>query len=104
MHKSKMLRWMDSPKMDSRVRSANVQNSERWIGYFLGPAGVILLNAILASYLNVFYTDVLKIGGLWGGMFLLVFPIVSKIIDAITNVIMGQIIERTKTRQGKARP
>jgi len=104
MHNSKLLRWMDSPKMDSRIRSANVQNRERWIGYFLGPAGVILLNAILASYLNVFYTDVLKIGGLWGGMFLLAFPIVSKIIDAITNVIMGQIIERTKTRQGKARP
>ena len=104
MNKSKLLRLMDSPKMDSRIHSANVQNSERWIGYFLGPAGVILLNAILASYLNVFYTDVLKIGSLWGGVFLLVFPIVSKIIDAITNVIMGQIIDHTKTRQGKARP
>lgn len=28
----------------------------------------------------------------------------SKIIDAITNVIMGQIIDHTKTRQGHARP
>lgn len=93
-----------SPKLDSRIQSANVTNSERWIGYFFGPAGVILLNAILATYLNVFYTDVLKVGGLWGGLFLTVFPIVSKIIDAITNIIMGQIIDRTKTRQGKARP
>ena len=31
-------------------------------------------------------------------------PIVSKIIDAVTNIIMGQIIDRTRTRQGKARP
>ena len=104
MQEVKMLQWMNSPKMDSKIKSANVQNNERWIGYFLGPAGVILLNGIMASYLNVFYTDVLKVGSLWGGMFLLVFPILSKIFDAITNIIMGQIIEHTKTRQGKARP
>lgn len=90
--------------MNSRIRSANVQGSERWIGFFLGPAGVILLNGILATYLNVFYTDVLKIGNLWGGLFLMAFPIVSKIIDAITNIFMGQIIEKTRTKQGKARP
>lgn len=97
-------RVLEKPAMDSRIKSANVQNSERWIGFFAGPAGVILLNAILASYLNVFYTDVLKIGGVWGGMFLLVFPIVSKIIDAVTNIVMGRIIDSTRTRQGKARP
>lgn len=97
-------RLFASPVMDSRIRSANVQNSERWIGYFLGPGGVILLNSIMASFLNVYWTDVAKIGGLWGGAFILVFPIVSKIVDAITNVIMGQIIDRTRTRQGKARP
>ena len=93
-----------SPRLDSRVRSANVTNKERWIGFFFGPAGVILLNAILATYLNVFYTDVLKLSGLWGGLFLMIFPIVSKVIDAVTNIIMGQIIDRTRTRQGKARP
>ena len=89
---------------NSKIKSANVQNSERWLGYFLGPAGVILLNGILATYLNVFYTDVLKIGGLWGGMFLMAFPIISKIVDAVTNIIMGQVIEKTRSKQGKARP
>lgn len=89
---------------DSRIGSANIHNKERWIGFFFGPAGVILLNGIIASYLNVFYTDVLKVGGMWGGAFLLVLPIASKIVDAITNVIMGQIIDHTRSRQGKARP
>ena len=93
-----------SQKLDSRIVSANVTNKERWLGFFFGPAGVILLNAILATYLNVFYTDVLKLNGVWGGLFLMVFPIVSKIIDAVTNIIMGQIIDKTHTRQGKARP
>ena len=64
----------------------------------------MLLNAVLATYLNVYYTDVLKLTTVWGGAFLVVFPIISKIIDAITNVIMGYVIDRTHTAQGKARP
>lgn len=88
----------------SRVRSADVTKGEKWLGYLVGPAGALLLNAVLASYLNVYYTDVLKLTGVWGGTFLMIFPIVSKIIDAITNIAMGQIIDRTHTKQGKARP
>ena len=88
----------------SRITTADVTKKERWLGYLIGPAGTLLLNAVLATYLNVFYTDVLKLTNVWGGMFLMVFPIVSKVIDAITNVIMGQIIERTRSKEGKARP
>ena len=88
----------------SLVTSENVTAKEKWLGYLLGPAGALLLNAVLATYLNVYYTDVLKLTTLWGGAFLTVFPIVSKIIDAITNIIMGQVIDRTKTKEGKARP
>ena len=89
---------------DSRVHSQNVTGKEKWLGYLLGPCGALLLNAVLATYLNVYYTDVLKLTTVWGGAFLVVFPLVSKIIDAITHVILGYIIDRTKTKQGKARP
>ncbi|MGN1202207.1 MAG: MFS transporter [Eubacterium sp.] len=99
-----MTNRFDSPLLRSRVKSNDVQKSEKWLGYLLGPAGALLLNAVLATYLNVYYTDVLKLTSLWGGAFLAVFPIISKVIDAITNVVMGYIIDRTKTSQGKARP
>ena len=88
----------------SRINSKEVTKGEKWLGYLVGPAGAVLLNAVLASYLNVYYTDVLGLAPLWGGAFLVVFPIVSKIIDAITNVVMGYIIDRTHTKEGKARP
>lgn len=88
----------------SRIRSESVTRPEKWLGYLLGPAGALLLNAVLATYLNVYYTDVLKLTHVWGGAFLVVFPIVSKVIDAITNVVMGYIIDHTRTREGKARP
>lgn len=95
---------MDRRFFDSRVRGRNVTGKEKWFGYLLGPAGALLLNAVLATYLNVFYTDVLKLTTIWGGLFLIIFPLVSKIIDAITNIVMGYIIDRTRTKQGKARP
>ena len=88
----------------SLVRSPHIRPGEKWLGYLLGPAGALLLNAVLATYLNVYYTDVLNLTPLWGGLFLTVFPIVSKVIDAVTNVVMGQIIDRTRTKEGKARP
>ena len=99
-----MTNKLSSPLLNSRVKSDEVKASEKWLGYLLGPSGALLLNAVLATYLNVYYTDVLKLTTIWGGAFLTVFPIISKIIDAITNVIMGYIIDHTKTAQGKARP
>ncbi len=98
------MKLINSRIFNSRVRSQNVTGGEKWFGYLLGPCGALLLNAVLATYLNVYYTDVLKLTSVWGGVFLMLFPIISKVIDAITNVVMGQIIERTRTAQGKARP
>ncbi len=98
------MKLMNASVFNSRVRSQNVTGREKWLGYLLGPCGALLLNAVLATYLNVYYTDVLKLSPLWGGAFLVVFPLVSKLVDAATNVFMGYIIDRTKTKQGKARP
>lgn len=86
------------------ITNDRVTAKEKWLGYLLGPAGALLLNAVLGTYLNVYYTDVLKLTTVWGGAFLVVFPIVSKVIDAVTNVVMGYIIDRTRTKEGKARP
>ncbi|MBQ6293914.1 MAG: MFS transporter [Lachnospiraceae bacterium] len=88
----------------SLIKSPEVTKKEKWFGYLLGPAGALLLNAVLATYLNVYYTDVLNLTPPWNGLFLAIFPIISKVIDAITNIIMGQVIDRTKTKEGKARP
>ena len=101
-----MMKLFSMRALDSRIRSANTTPSEKWLGYFLGPVGAATLNFTVISYLNVFYTDVLGLtnGFAWAAAFLALFPIISKIIDAATNLLMGQIIERTHTRQGKARP
>lgn len=91
----------ESPRMDSRITSANTQHSERALGFFIGPMLVYMVYyGVAGTYLTQFYTDVLQISGI----FLVLMPVLSKIVDAFTNIFMGRIIDRTRTRQGKARP
>ena len=61
---------------NSKVKSQNVTGKEKWLGYLLGPCGALLFNAVMAVYLNLYYTDVLKLGAVWGGKFLVIFPII----------------------------
>ena len=56
-----MTKKLSSPLLNSRVKSDDVKASEKWLGYLLGPSGALLLNAVLATYLNVYYTDVLNL-------------------------------------------
>lgn len=89
---------------DSRVPEDKITGKEKILGYFMGPIAVMVMNAILSNYLNVYYTDVLKISTIWGGMFISLFPIVAKVLDVLTFIYMGLVVDRTRSRQGKARP
>ena len=79
-----------SEKLDSRIRSANTQTSEMWLGYFTGPCFIYMVYfAVAGTYLTQFYTDVLGMSGI----FLTMMPVISKVVDAVTNIIMGRIID-----------
>lgn len=98
------MKLLSSRIFNTRIRSEHVSGKERWLGYFWGPIGATLLSGILTSYLNVYYTDVIDISGIWGGAFLSSFPLVCRILNAVTFVLMGRLIDRTVSPQGKARP
>ncbi len=95
---------LSSSVFDSRVPEEKITGKEKILGYFMGPIAVMVMNSILSNYLNVYYTDVLKISTIWGGMFLSLFPIVAKVLDVLTFIYMGLVVDRTRSRQGKARP
>ena len=96
-----VFRVFNSGALNSRITSANTQSSEKWLGYFVGPCLMYMVYyGVAGTYLTQFYTDVLGLSG----VFLTVFPVISKIVDAITNIAMGRIIDKTRTKQGKARP
>lgn len=105
--KSLLTNAFQSSKWNSRIQSANTTKREMWLGYVLGPYGMLLIQSIVNSYYNRYLTDVLgftSAKGLWIAAFMVAFPVVSKIIDGITNIVMSALLDRTASPQGKLRP
>jgi len=70
------------------------------IGYGAGDLGINLYFISTATYLLYFYTDVFGISAAAAASVLLV----ARVVDAITDPLMGMIAERTRTRWGRLRP
>lgn len=95
----------DKPFLRTRITSANVKPPEMLLGYLVGPFCALISNAIFGSYLNRYYSDVLG----WTdtarfGMFSTVLPMISVIFVIMGNLVIGHLIDNTRTAQGKARP
>lgn len=69
-------------------------------GFAIGDFGFNLYWTSIASFLAVFYTDVFGLPAAVAGTMLLV----TKIIDAFTDPIVGALADRTRSRWGKFRP
>lgn len=96
-----MKKIFESKLLKSKITSEDTTKSEQVLGYFLGPCLVYLVYCgIAGTYLTQFYTDVL---GLSGDL-LSMMPLVSKIISLIISLILGKLIDKTNTKEGKARP
>ena len=94
---------LNKPIFNSKIKSANVKFKEMILGYLIGPIGGLVTSQIFAVYLNTYWTDVLGFGEKYSA-FLSLFPLISIIFIALGNFVVGRLIDRTKTRHGKARP
>lgn len=90
----------NSPLLRSQVRSEDVRPPEMLFGYLIGPFGALLASGIFTSQLQNYLTNVLKLD--LG--FLTTLQLLSTILIVAANLIVGQLIERTRTLAGKARP
>ena len=70
------------------------------IGYGIGDMGFNFYWANISAFLLIFYTDVFGISAAAAGTMMLL----TKIVDAFTDPVMGAIADRTHTRFGKFRP
>ena len=70
------------------------------IGYGLGDMGFNFYWANISAFLLIYYTDVFGISAAAAGTMMLV----TKIVDAFTDPLMGAIADRTRSRFGKFRP
>lgn len=69
-------------------------------GYGLGDFGFNLYWANISAFLLIFYTDVMGLAAAAVGTMMLV----TKLVDAITDPLIGALADRTRSRWGRFRP
>lgn len=89
-----------NPLFRSKICSPNVKPPEMLLGYLIGPFGALLASGIFTSQLQNYLTNVLKLDL----AFLTALQLFSTILIVAANLVVGQLIERTHTLAGKARP
>ena len=73
------------------------------IGYLVGPTLALLANSVLGNYFNKYMSDVLHINS-WASAFFTWLPVVSVIFVVIGNILVGKLMDNSKSKNGKARP
>ena len=70
------------------------------VGYGSGDIAGNVVYALLSSFVMIFLTNTIGLNsGIVGTLIA-----VSKLFDGVTDVFFGALIDKTRTRMGKARP
>lgn len=87
--------------MEKQVDTANYKVAFREkVAFGVGDLAVNFVWASIGMFIVYFYTDIIGIGaGIVGTLML-----ISRIWDGISDIIMGNLIDKTHTKYGKARP
>ena len=67
--------------------------------YMTGNIGTALVNTIVASFVVFYYTDIMMLNPAVIGTILLI----SRIFDGLTDLLMGFVVDHTRSRFGKGR-
>ena len=70
------------------------------LAFAVGDGGCNLVWTTIGSYLTLYYTDSVGLAAAAIGTMMLL----TRLLDGISDLIMGSIIDRTHTKWGKARP
>ena len=73
------------------------------IGYLVGPTLALLANSVLSAYFNKYMSDVLHVN-VWAKAFFTWLPVISVIFVVLGNILVGRLMDKIKSRNGKARP
>lgn len=68
--------------------------------YGCGDLGCNIIYSAMSAFLLFYYTDYVHVSAATIGTIMLL----SRVFDGVTDLIMGVIVDRTKSRFGKCRP
>lgn len=85
--------------MENKAKLTLSRITER-VSYGFGDFGCNIIYTAMSAFLLFYYTDYAGVSALAVGTIMMV----SRIFDGISDIVMGVIVDRTKSKYGKARP
>lgn len=86
--------------LDHSPKTSNKVGFGEKLAYGSGDFASNIIFSSMSAFLVFYYTDVVQVSAAAIGTIMLV----SRLLDGIVDIIMGFIVDRTKTKYGKARP
>ena len=85
--------------MENKSRLTFAKIAERF-SYGCGDFGCNIIYTAMSAFLMLYYTDYAGVSSLAVGTIMMV----SRVFDGVSDIVMGVIVDRTKSKYGKARP
>lgn len=90
---------LEDSQLNVSAEMEQPKKKELW-SYGLGSFGVYAVSTWIGAFLTFYYTDSVGIAAATVGTLMLV----ARLFDGFTDVGMGFVVDRTKSKHGKARP
>ena len=91
---------MDNSMEMRRAKEDHIVSLREKICYGLGDSACNVVYGLCSTLLTFFYTDYVGISAAVVGIIFLI----TRVFDGVSDIIMGFITDRTKSKYGKARP
>ncbi len=102
----------NKPFMDTRAKTRSMTGRELAFGHLIGPLGLIFVVNTIAALVEKFFTQ--QTGAMYGteniemiklmGERYEVIMTIARIGSVLTGLLIGWLLQRTKSRQGRMRP
>ncbi|MDE5414480.1 MFS transporter [Alkalihalobacterium chitinilyticum] len=89
----------DHAVLQKPVEVEKPKKKEMW-AYALGSFGIFSVWTLIGAFLTFYYTDVAGLAAGAVGTLMLI----ARLFDGVTDLGMGSVVDRTKSKHGKARP
>lgn len=94
----------ETPLLSTKVKSADAKLfPEGLLGYFVGPTLALIANSVMSNYFNMYMSNVLGVNN-WAKDFFTWLPVLSVIMVIAGNIVIGRLMDHSRTKAGKARP
>lgn len=90
--------------MQSKATTRNMTKKEKFLGYMIGPAFVVIYNCMISYLREIFYIDVWQLDIQFGSGTYMTMHTIATVLSTIAGLFIGYLTAHTVSKAGRIRP